>query len=65
MAFYEKADFLNNGLSLQFYIFEIFKQRGIWCNIGKENRIKRNLNIEWDRIEVCMMAGKWEKNEST
>ncbi len=65
MAFYEKADFLNNGLSLQFYIFEIFKQRGIWCNIGKENRIKRNLKIEWDRIEVCMMAGKWEKNEST
>ena len=65
MAFCEKADFLNNGLSLQFYIFEIFKQRGIWCNIGKENRIKRNLKIEWDRIEVCMMAGKWEKNEST
>ena len=65
MAFYEKADFLNNGLSLQFYIFEIFKQRGIWCNIGKENRIKRNLKIEWDRIEVCMIAGKWEKNEST
>ena len=65
MAFCEKADFLNNGLSLQFYTFEIFKQRGIWCNIGKENRIKRNLKIEWDRIEVCMIAGKWEKNEST
>ena len=65
MAFYEKADFLNNGLSLKFYTFEIFKQRGIWCNIVKGNRIKRNLKIEWDRIEVCMMAGKWEKNEST
>ena len=65
MAFCEKADFLNNGLSLQFYTFEIFKQRGIWCNIVKGNRIKRNLKIEWDRIEVCMMAGKWEKNEST
>ena len=65
MAFCEKADFLNNGLSLQFYTFEIFKQRGIWCNIVKGNRIKRNLKIEWDRIEVCMIAGKREKNEST
>ena len=65
MAFCEKADFLNNGLSLQFYTFEIFKQRGIWCNIVKGNRIKRNLKIEWDRIEVCMIAGEWEKNEST
>jgi len=26
---------------------------------------KERPKIEWNRIEVCMMAGKWEKNEST